>query len=202
MSRAVIRNSRRRGSGTGSAFAAACGAALAMLRMFFDSLLPLLAAATMLILAACLAAMGVKRFYDKPVSWRGTALISGLSFAGLLFFIVGYDSTTMRGIDLFAGPVPAVRADAETVAVASAWWWQPRRPARSDRRHSHHCHLCRSRGGPICCLSAPSFPSSISAVAVGPDPGADVPVDGLEFRLPADGDGPAAQRGRRSGAAR
>ena len=81
---------------TGSAFAAACGAALAMLRMFFDSLLPLLAAATMLILAACLAAMGVKRFYDKPVSWRGTALISGLSFAGLLFFIVGYDSTAMR----------------------------------------------------------------------------------------------------------
>ena len=34
------------------------------------------------------------------------------------------------------------------------------------------------------------------------DPGAGVPVDGAEFRLPADGDGPAAQRGRRSRAAR
>jgi diguanylate cyclase (GGDEF)-like protein len=67
-----------------------------MLRMFVDSLLPLLAAATILIFAACLAAMGVKRFYDRPVSWRGTALITGLSFAGLTFFLVGYDSTAMR----------------------------------------------------------------------------------------------------------
>jgi diguanylate cyclase (GGDEF)-like protein len=81
---------------TGSAFAAAAGAALAMLRMFMDSLLPLLAAATVLIFAVCLAAMGVKRFYDQPVSWRGTALISGLSFAGLTFFLVGHDSSAMR----------------------------------------------------------------------------------------------------------
>ena len=81
---------------TGSAFAAAAGAGLAMLRMFTDSLLPLLAAATVLIFAVCLAAMGVKRFYDQPVSWRGAALITGLSFAGLTFFMVGYDSTVMR----------------------------------------------------------------------------------------------------------
>src|ERR1700736_1921577 len=81
---------------TAAPLAAAVGAALAMLRMFVDSLLPLLAAATILIFAACLAAMGVKRFYDRPVSWRGTALITGLSFAGLTFFLVGYDSTAMR----------------------------------------------------------------------------------------------------------
>jgi diguanylate cyclase (GGDEF)-like protein len=81
---------------TGSALAAAVGAALAMLRMFVDSLLPLLAAATVLIFAACLAAMGVKRFYDQPVSWRSTALMSGLSFAGLTFFLVGYDSIPIR----------------------------------------------------------------------------------------------------------
>ena len=49
-----------------------------------------------MIFAACLAAMGIKRFYDQPVSWRSTALITGLSFAGLLFFIVGYDSMPMR----------------------------------------------------------------------------------------------------------
>jgi diguanylate cyclase (GGDEF)-like protein len=30
------------------------------------------------------------------VTWRGTALITGLSFAGLSFFIVGYDSMPMR----------------------------------------------------------------------------------------------------------
>jgi diguanylate cyclase (GGDEF)-like protein len=81
---------------TGSAFVAAGGAALAMLRMFTDSLLPLLVASIVLIFAVCLGAMGVKRFYDQPVSWRGTALISGLSFAGLTFFIVGYDSPAMR----------------------------------------------------------------------------------------------------------
>jgi diguanylate cyclase (GGDEF)-like protein len=55
-----------------------------------------LAGGTVLIFAACLAAMGIKRFYDQPTSWRGTALISGLSFAGLTFFIVGYDSMSMR----------------------------------------------------------------------------------------------------------
>jgi diguanylate cyclase (GGDEF)-like protein len=81
---------------TGSALVAALGAGLAMLRMALDSLLPLLAGGTVLIFAACLAAMGIKRFYDQPVSWRGTALITGLSFAGLCFFIFGYDSMSMR----------------------------------------------------------------------------------------------------------
>src|SRR5882724_9550418 len=81
---------------TGSAFVAAGGAALAMLRMFTDSLLPLFVASIVLRFAVCLGAMGVKRFYDQPVSWRGTALITGLSFAGLSFFIVGYDSLSMR----------------------------------------------------------------------------------------------------------
>ena len=81
---------------TGSAFAAAAATALAILRMVGDSLLPLLAGGTVMIFAACLAAMGIRRFYDQPVSWRGTALITGLSFAGLAFFIEGYDSAPMR----------------------------------------------------------------------------------------------------------
>src|SRR5258707_9934146 len=81
---------------TASAFASALGAAVAMLRCAVYSLLPLLAGRTILIFAACLAAMGIKRFYGQPTSWRGTALISGLSFAGLTFFIVGYDSMAIR----------------------------------------------------------------------------------------------------------
>src|ERR1700704_1262841 len=81
---------------TGSAFPAAAGAALASLRGAVDSLVPLLAGGTVLILAACLAAMGIKRFYDRPVTWRGTALITGLSFGGLTFFIFVYDSVSMR----------------------------------------------------------------------------------------------------------
>jgi diguanylate cyclase (GGDEF)-like protein len=81
---------------TASTFAAAGGAALAMLRFAVDSLLPLLAGGTVMIFAACLGAMGIRRFYDQPVSWRSTALITALSFAGLTFFIIGYDSMSMR----------------------------------------------------------------------------------------------------------
>ena len=81
---------------TGSAIAAGLGAGLAMMRVFVDSLLPLISGGTVLIFAACLAAMGVRRFYDRPVSWRGTALITGLSCACLIFFVVGYDSVSMR----------------------------------------------------------------------------------------------------------
>jgi len=81
---------------TGSAFAAALGTAIAMLIMVVDSLIPLLAGGTVVVFASCLAAMGIKRFYDQPVTWRGTALITGLSFAGMAFFVFGYDSATMR----------------------------------------------------------------------------------------------------------
>jgi diguanylate cyclase (GGDEF)-like protein len=81
---------------TGSAFVAAAGAALASLRFDIISLLPLVAGGATMIFAACLAWMGIQRFYGQPVSWRGTALITGLSLAGLSFFIVGYDSMPMR----------------------------------------------------------------------------------------------------------
>jgi diguanylate cyclase (GGDEF)-like protein len=81
---------------TGSAFAAAVGAALAMLRMSVDSLLPLLAGGTVMIFATCLAVMGIKRFYGQPVTWNAAALTTGLSFAALAFLIFGYDSMTLR----------------------------------------------------------------------------------------------------------
>ncbi len=82
---------------TGSAFAAAAGAAMATLRVLFaDSLLPLLFGGTALLLAICLAAMGIQKFFDRPVSWRGTMLTTGLGFAGLSFFIFVYDSVPGR----------------------------------------------------------------------------------------------------------
>ena len=79
-----------------SAATGASGAAVAMLHFAFDSQVPLLTGGTMLIFAACLAAMGIKRFYGEPVSWRTCAVITGLSFAGMGFFIVGYDNLPMR----------------------------------------------------------------------------------------------------------
>ncbi len=81
---------------TASAFAAAGGASMAMLRFDIDSLVPLVAGGTTLILAACLANMGIRRFYGQAVSWRGTALIVGLSCAVLTFFVAGYDSSPLR----------------------------------------------------------------------------------------------------------
>jgi diguanylate cyclase (GGDEF)-like protein len=81
---------------TGSAFAGASGAAVAMLHFLADSQVPLLTGGTVLVFAACLAAMGIKRFYGQPVSWAVSIAITALSFAGMGFFIVGYDSLTMR----------------------------------------------------------------------------------------------------------
>src|SRR5471030_2987815 len=81
---------------TGSAFVAAAGAAISMLRGIVDSILPLLAGGTMLILACCLAATGIRRFYGQDMSWRLTAAITGLSFAGLSFFIAVEDNMAMR----------------------------------------------------------------------------------------------------------
>ena len=80
----------------GSALVAAAAAGIAMLRGVVDSIVPLLIGGTLLIFACCLAAMGIRRFYGQPASWRITAAITGLSFAGLVFFIVVQDSASMR----------------------------------------------------------------------------------------------------------
>lgn len=90
---------------TASAFAAAAGAGIAMLVMVTDSLVPLLAAGTVLIFSGCLAAMGIARFYDRPVSWRATLLFTGLSFAGIAFFVFGYESATMRIVVYSTGQI-------------------------------------------------------------------------------------------------
>ena len=82
---------------TASAFVASAGESLAMLRVVMpDTLVPLLFAGTALILAICLAAMGIQKFFNRPVSWRHTALITGFGFAGLSLFIVVYDSVPAR----------------------------------------------------------------------------------------------------------
>jgi diguanylate cyclase (GGDEF)-like protein len=82
---------------TGSAFVAAFGAALAMLRVIFpDSLMPLLFAGTLLILAICLASMGIRTFFNQPAPWRHAILITGLGAAGLCFFTFVHDSMPGR----------------------------------------------------------------------------------------------------------
>ena len=81
---------------TASCYIAALGASVSMLRNFTDSLIPLLFGGTLLIAACCAAAMGVSRFYEQPVAWRGSALTVLLSFGGITFFLVGIDDMAMR----------------------------------------------------------------------------------------------------------
>jgi diguanylate cyclase (GGDEF)-like protein len=57
----------------------------------------------MTILACCLIETGVRRFYDRPVSWWTTILVVGLSFAGLAFFLVVRDEMPMRILVLSLG---------------------------------------------------------------------------------------------------
>jgi diguanylate cyclase (GGDEF)-like protein len=82
---------------TASAFLGAFGALLAMSIMFVPgSLLPLLAGGTVMVFAAFLAAMGIQRFYERPVSWRLAWWVTGLTCAGLLVFVKLHDSMSMR----------------------------------------------------------------------------------------------------------
>ena len=81
---------------TGSALSLAAGALIGTLTTVTVSLIPLLIGGTIVVFAACLTAMGIRRFYGKPVLWRQTATLTVLTFAGLSFFLFGYDSSTAR----------------------------------------------------------------------------------------------------------
>jgi diguanylate cyclase (GGDEF)-like protein len=82
---------------TASSFTAAFGALLASASMVMPgSLLPLLAGGTVMIFAAFLAAMGIQRFYERPVDWRLASWATGLTFAALFAFVKIHDSMTMR----------------------------------------------------------------------------------------------------------
>src|SRR6185312_7661845 len=82
--------------GASSVTAAIGGLAAMLIIVFPDTLLPLLAGGTIMVFAACLAAMGIERFYDRSVSWHSALLITAATFAGLLTFITVWDSMPMR----------------------------------------------------------------------------------------------------------
>ncbi|WP_347264379.1 GGDEF domain-containing protein [Nitrobacter sp.] len=79
-----------------ASFFAAFFSALSMLRGHIDSMLPLVVGGGGLIFSICLCTMGIRRFYERPVSWRTTFLTVGLSVAGLAYFVYVRDDMPMR----------------------------------------------------------------------------------------------------------
>ncbi|MFK4727947.1 diguanylate cyclase (GGDEF)-like protein [Bradyrhizobium niftali] len=86
-----------------SAFVAAAGAMAALVRLFVSSPLPLLFGAAGVIAASCLAAMGIQRFYDRPVSWRLMIVTGALSLGGVVFFMVGFENMQLRMLSYTIG---------------------------------------------------------------------------------------------------
>jgi diguanylate cyclase (GGDEF)-like protein len=79
-----------------SAFVGAAGAMTALVRLFVDSPAPLLFGAAGIIAASCLAAMGIQRFYDRPVHLRLMVVTGILSLSGVVVFMVGFDQMQLR----------------------------------------------------------------------------------------------------------
>ncbi|MDI3564676.1 GGDEF domain-containing protein [Bradyrhizobium sp. Arg816] len=86
-----------------SSFIGATGAMTALVRLFVASPLPLLVGAAGIIAASCLAAMGIQRFYDRPVSWRVMTATGVLSLAGVVFFMVGFEHMQLRMLSYTLG---------------------------------------------------------------------------------------------------
>ncbi len=80
----------------GASLTACIGAGVNMLRMVMEPPVPLVGGGGLLIFASCLAVMGVRRFYDRKVSWLSTALISAATAVGLFLYVVVDDDMPMR----------------------------------------------------------------------------------------------------------
>ena len=88
-----------------SSFVGATGAMTALLRLFVASPLPLLLGAAGVIAASCFAAMGIQRFYDRPVSWRLMSVAGALSLSGVVVFMVGFENMQLRMLSYTLGQV-------------------------------------------------------------------------------------------------
>jgi len=80
----------------GASLCASTGASIAMLRGMIEPFLPLVVGGAALVLSCCLAAMGVRRFYDAPASWRMPVSVTAATAAGLAVFLYGVDDIAMR----------------------------------------------------------------------------------------------------------
>jgi diguanylate cyclase (GGDEF)-like protein len=75
---------------------ASIGASIGMLRGVIEPFLPLVVGNSLMVLACCLAAVGVRRFYDAPASWRIPVYVTAATAAGLAFFLYAIDDIALR----------------------------------------------------------------------------------------------------------
>ena len=81
---------------TASSLVAVASAISATTRYQVDSYLPLILAGGLMIFSMCLAAMGVQRFYGRPVWWWQTMVLAFTTCVAALVFLYGYDSALLR----------------------------------------------------------------------------------------------------------
>jgi diguanylate cyclase (GGDEF)-like protein len=85
------------------AYFACAGAALSMLRGSVDELVAIVGGSALMLYAGWLGAMGVQRFYDRPVSWTQSILVTALATVGLVVFKLWHDAMTVRIISYSLG---------------------------------------------------------------------------------------------------
>jgi len=137
-----------------------------------------------LVLAACLAAMGINRFYGKPVAWRSTALITGATFVAPERVHLRLDSVPLRMLCYTTAQVLPMALSIRLLLSPENGRVSPvpGLPALSPAS-SVGIYGIRLVGA----LLYPGGEFFLFAVQRGfrrRCPGAGVPVDGAQFRLP------------------
>ncbi len=74
------------------------GAATSLTRGVMHPLIPILAGGGLMVLAASIGAMGIKRFFNKPASWLTVTIFVSATVLGMAFVSTSYDDVTMRVI--------------------------------------------------------------------------------------------------------
>ena len=155
-----------------SASVAVLGGLISILREQFDSLLPLIAGGTLMVFSACLAAMGVARFYGHPVGWRRAALVTGGTCAGLLFFIYGYDNLSLRVTLYSLG---------QSLPLSAIAWQLLRRQQRRANAGARLAGVFASLMVIICMGRAVAVVSGVHLAFTQPGPATPLTVLGLMF---------------------
>jgi diguanylate cyclase (GGDEF)-like protein len=88
---------------TFAALSVALGSVFSMLRGVTDPAIPVLIGNGLMIQACCFAAMGIRRFYDLPVTWLPGVLITAGTCAVLAFFLIVHDDMPVRILVYSAG---------------------------------------------------------------------------------------------------